>query len=1084
MTAVSRVPELAWSDKAEGLGLGGISMPVELGGKPQVDPPQPVEQRYQALQKQSRHSPSHSSPPSLAPYAAAVASKSASNLSASLNPAPTPVTARKYSLQNLSGDIISYPMVSRIDLTPTYTPPATVPPVPTSSKPAVKNEEPAKTPTLEIGTSDKRSSKARPPPIRLPTSGHVSFLTPFKGRFGGKDKEPSPDREKAQVDGKDKVKGKPKKTKAENRVEENKAAFAARFPDTLAKTAPAPTAEDDNDEDTLNITLPSKASTAPPLPTFLPPPVPSSLPLERSASRPERVLVPALGAPFGPPSAPSSPTQTQARPSHRRGTSDQSPQVVQDAFARVAAGDAALRPRPATMFSSTPASASTSSTVKPRRPSKTSPPITSGSKASTSEQGAPSIASRRTSRSRSISSAAGMPKPDDAFFPPSVGGSASSVLVSSALHRRPSAVPQPDEAVRAVGIRVKEGAGSEGRELGRAAFPDDGLTVSVRSYHRPDELEVGWVCIPGVDEDGRAFTTYELRLTPRSSSAQQQRRSTSGDAKTPKATHQRPRTPSTSSGSHFFNYRMNGPPPPPISSTGAPEGGSGSPRSGSKRGVSPFQDVPPPPARKHSARSTGSSFSSESSTTGPTTPRRGKLSNASMLSVDLPPFDLDAVLASKHAVPPHSATSATFDHDEEEVLASGLPSPRRRMGRAASYASVAEQYRARQFSIDEEGILNGRAASFSVGPGAVAVPPKSPKHHRFACYIPPVSTGGVDFEALAKEAKRKSQQSLAGSEAAEVLADEPPVPVLPSSAGKQRKQSIAVGSGGIQFNSSFGSSTGPISGATSKEDGLAGPSRSFLASRGRKQSIAPPTALVIPSSSLIVGGYGASPSSAVSHGSGSSGMTPSPLRTANPLDSSHTPTHSRYGHSSLLPRGPSPIPIRIPSPVNTASALPSHLQPSALTPASIASTTPPSPPPAGSFSTAAAASNGKDTVPTLLFHPEASPAESSSSSFGGNAPSRPLSSLSLSAAHHGPGHVHFGSNASSPTPSDDDDDNGEGEDVDEAKLVRARRARRLASKWSDTEEEESEGGEGGAGKEGRGTTSWCGVPDAEETDQE
>jgi hypothetical protein len=34
MAAVSRAPTMAWTVKAEGLGLGGIDMPVELGGTP------------------------------------------------------------------------------------------------------------------------------------------------------------------------------------------------------------------------------------------------------------------------------------------------------------------------------------------------------------------------------------------------------------------------------------------------------------------------------------------------------------------------------------------------------------------------------------------------------------------------------------------------------------------------------------------------------------------------------------------------------------------------------------------------------------------------------------------------------------------------------------------------------------------------------------------------------------------------------------------------------------------------------------------------------------------------------------------
>ncbi|GAA5905497.1 hypothetical protein JCM6882_004769 [Rhodosporidiobolus microsporus] len=1069
MAAVSRAPEFGvLSAKAEGLGLGGIVMPVELGGAPPAPEPIVVESRYQALKTYSRHSPSQSSPPSLAPFASSLKiAPSSQPVAPQAAPAPTPVNVRKSMVQNISGDIISYPMVSRIDVAPTHNPSS----VSTGAKTPAAGEV-----SSSVSVVGKKTPKIRPPPIKLPNSNHSSFLSPFKTKFG---KEPSPDREKA---------SKTKKSKAESRVEENKAAFAARYPDTVIKSAAsAPAAEDEDDEDTLNITLPSKASTAPLAPTSLPPPVPSSLPLERSASRPERVPVPALGSPFGPPD-PSSDSPNPNRPGHRRGTSDKSPQVVQNAFARVAMLEGVAPPRPVTMFSASTASAVPTNLAARRR--------SSASKGSFLDQEPPALFSqRRASRARSISSAAGLPKPDDAFFAPSVGGSAPSVASTAAGSRRPSAVPAANEGVTSVGISVEEGLAS--REVGRAAFSsEDGLTVSLRSYHRPDELEVGWVCIPNVDDGGRAYTTYEIRLRPRVPAGG------TASKKSSTATVTRPRTPSASS-THFSNYRISDPPRLPAGGAVPPSDPSGlyppgSPRTGAARRAASAQaqrDVPPPP-RKYSARSEGSSFSSESSTTGPATPRRGgKLSIAS-LSSDIPPFDLDAVLASgtKPAFPfPQSATSSTFDPDDlPPFLPGNLPSSRRRMGRASSYAAVAEQYRARQFSIDEEGILNGRAASFSVGPGAVAMPPKSPKHHRFGCYIPPVTPNKQEFAELAKEAKRRSQGAAQSASGGGGMSEgEPPVPTVV----RQRKASVAAGMGGIP------------------------PLPAGVAARGRKQSIAPPASLVIPPNPLTTAPNGERISPSSSGVSINSPLQPSPLRAAAAAvttpgeepPSLVTPTTLRFSSASAnttadLSRSGSNASTVISPPATAGKTsfpfpIPPHLASSTSSAAftlqagspaaSFASTTPPSPPPPHAL----------PTQRGLLFPPDASPAPSSSatdSSFG-NDLDRDYDPLAGDLAL-------IISDVDNPlNGGGGDSDEEEEEDLDalEAKLVHARQAKRLASKWSDTEDDDetdegdSESGSRGAGVDGEGeggarrrrtvveaagTTSWSNVPDADESD--
>ncbi|BGP19972.1 hypothetical protein JCM10213_006749 [Rhodosporidiobolus nylandii] len=966
MAAVNRPldagPGATSTVKWEGLGVAGIRMPPELGGS-LVPPESPSTSRYKALRP--RHSPSHSSPPSLAPYANSVKPPS-------FDAAPTPTTARKHSLQNLSGDIISYPMVSRIDIAPTYTPPSTKPPpapLLTVATPTAKDEAPAE------GSEVQKPSKHRPPPITVGTSSRSSFLSPLKGKFGHKDeKEMSQDQDRA-AEGADRGKLKQKKGSAAALVEKQKADLA-RPSETAVNQAAPPF----DDEVTLDIRLPVKAGATPRVPR-LPP-----------AHRPKHVPDPAFDALLEISSRPSGPS----RHGHRRATSEDSPTIVQHAFARVA--EVAERARPVTVLT-----ASLPSSSNDRRPSMAAQHVSAARKASTVP--AASNAARRPSAPRSISSTAGLPRPADAFFPPSVGASSSATPVPPPV-RRPSAVPT-SEGVAAVGISVREGA-SVAREVGRAAFSEEGLSVSLRSYHRPDELEVGWVCIPGVDDSGRPYTTWEIRLRPRGGAPSQ---SPPPLKSTLSQTDARARTPSTSGS--FLNYRMGAPSFPSVASS-VPQDSSGmfpptSPRSEARRGAGiPLREVPPPASRKYSSRSEGSSFSSESSS-GPPTPRRsGKVANASIMSMDnLPPFDLDAVLAFKPSslpAPPHSATASTFPLADEL----GLTSPRRRAGRAASYANVAE-HRARQFSIDEDGIMS-RAASFSVGPGVVAAPPKSPKHHRFGCYIPPVSPAGADIAALATEAKRRrvASQASAGGADDQDMGKVPPLPKPPTPSVDSVLQPLSPPLNATAAAAAAASLPSPET-----------PSRSFLASRGRKQSIAPPSALVLPPNTLVSGDRILPASTGP--------FTPSPLgkTTVNRLSVDgaglETPTEARFAITQ-------PAFISLPLPSRAAVAKTS-ITPTAL----------PSPPPSGS---------------ALLFPSDASPVPSSSS-FGNDAYGSELS-LSLS---------DLGVDAD----ADDDDD----EDVFEARLVRARQTRRLKSRWSDTEGEDEDG-------DGPGQTSWSNVPDADE----
>ncbi|GJN93936.1 hypothetical protein Rhopal_006995-T1 [Rhodotorula paludigena] len=707
--------------------------------------------------------------------------------------APTTSSKKGASLKHLSGEVISYPMVSRVDLAPV-------------------SSGQQQSAGVKSATGPAQLKKSRPPPIKVATTNHSSFLTPLKNRFSksGREKDISPDREA--TDGDDARSIHSRKSKV----------------DLLIAETSAPPSEVD---DTLDITLPSRTSDTSQAPAH-------SAPLASTGI--------ALGSPFHDPSSSGSCTEVSAmpalRPAHRRGTSDESPQIVQDAFARVAELEG-VRARPTTMFS-----AGT---------------ITPGLGNSTRRPSAAMSLAARAERAKSVSSATLAAKLDDAFFAPSVG--APSAPVTPAMSRRPSQAPRVLDTVNSVGISVREGSTGL-REVARAAMPaSDGLAVSLRSYHRPEDLEASLVCLPCVDEEGRPFTTWEIRLVPRSISAAPAvpplpTAVTAPPA--PKENTARARTPSTS---HFHNYRMSA---PPLPSAGAvdPSGmfppNASAPSSGSRRGT---QDSLPP--RKLSARSEGSSyggsFSSDVSMFGMGR-KHGKLSVSSVATTvpdSIPPFDLETMLAKN-----------------QQLDSDGLPfglTGRQRTNRSSSYAHGSDSsHRSRQFSIDEENIM-GRAASFSVGPG-VAHQPKSPRHHRFGCYIPPVSqSGGAEFARLAQQAKRAS--TAAGGEAGIVEGEEEEIlqtQSTPSPASRVRKQSIAAGT-------AEGHDLPRLESAV----------KGFQASRAgrRKQSVAAPPSLVIPPPPHTTG-TGVSPSS----GGMQSSTSPARTARADVFGEFRTPTKAQH----------------------------------------------------------------------------------------------------------------------------------------------------------------------------------------------
>ncbi|KAL7338061.1 hypothetical protein BJY59DRAFT_702326 [Rhodotorula toruloides] len=792
--------------KTEGLGLGGILLPQELGGSGMTEVTSFQNQNLRRSSKQRvRHSPSLSSPPSLAPFANSLGSKSsATSLSASV---PTATRSRKSaSFHHLSGDVISYPVISRVDAASTYIPPATVPPIPADAKSSARDPGPLSAPTAPAPSAEakRKISKSRPPPIKVSNSTHSSFLSPFRSRFG-KEKETTPEKEKGEKESKEEQ---GRRSKVDSLIAQNQAAIDNALP----SFAPSQSASSAYPDEIVDISLAPQtqpSTSAPPSQTA------------HYASIEASVLDAYLeqDSPSRPPSPPAQPS----RRAHRRATSEESPSIVQNAFTRVDGGTLASRPRTMYTSSSTTTPAATTASSWARRPSRVSPPPSHAAKLENPGFASSAGLKSRERRQKSVSSAAGQARTDDAFFAPST---------PSVSSRRPSAAvsTRTVDGGNSIGISVREGYSAQ-REIGRAVLvPEEGLTVSLRGYTRPEEVEVSWVCVPSVDEGGRSYTTWEMRLRPRPAASSFAIPPLPATPTLPaKATPVRARTPSTTAAT-FLNYRMSGsssstlPPPPPADLSGMYPPTSTAGPSSDRFGASEGPAEPPLPPRKLSNRSEGSSqggsMSSESSMmTTPSTPRRGKLSVSSVATSIMdshPPFDLEALVS-----------KPSFSSDLLGAVEQGdLPSSRQRTSRLSSYAPGTEPFqRNRQFSIDEEGIMN-RAVSFSVGPG-VAHKPKSPRHHRFGCYIPPVvQSGGADFAQLAAEAKRRSQTAPGNSQVVEGVEEEIASPASP--AQKVRKASMFAPGG-----------------QTSESDSDVAGSKGFFASRSsrRKGSLTAPTGL-------------------------------------------------------------------------------------------------------------------------------------------------------------------------------------------------------------------------------------------------
>ncbi|ORY86061.1 hypothetical protein BCR35DRAFT_302719 [Leucosporidium creatinivorum] len=685
----------------EGLGLGEIVMPglgepvnglIEDGHDP----------RYSTFKQRIRgHTPSHSSPPTLATF---VAKSAASANPASALPPPPTSAPRKFSLQPIShyhNESISYPMiVSRSDMAGSTFSPHTPPAIPVEPHSPPDNSAPLSDFTSSAQLS-RKNFKARPPPIKISGSNHSTFLSPLLERpfikrlgSGGKDKE---DGEKSPTKARSRKGSKIESILVDPQaiLVENQNAFAEAYPE---------------ENKTVNITLSNSAERAP-------------SPKLRRAGSPTlsaRVPVPDLDAvsPNSSPKATPPPPVRRNFVHHRRATSDDSPRIVQEAAFPRSFGDSSIsaRDRPFTTFSPAP-----SATASQRMRKHSTPSIPSGVRSV--------LDGARMGHGRSHSTTAlrsSKTRLDDAFFTPATSSSTAPIISPTSLGqpspatRRPSTTPRPLDSSNSVGISVRGSVanGTATREVARAPLGgEEGVTVSLQSPHRPEDMEVGWSCTSGVDAAGVPYTQWSITLKPKAAL---------------------PAVPAPRAASSFSSYRLSSATARPT--TPPPAGGSPSSPRSTRSGaatfepsISPFDvsggppslplPTPPPQQRKASATSSssqpptsdsqlsGSSISSESS--GPTTPRRTKFGS---IDSNSGPFDLQ--------IPTSAAKTLS-------------------MGKSRSYTSVAEQYRKRQMSLEgsEGGNTSSRNGSIDSSASGAA---RAMRMGKYAPVGMPMGANGVE----------------------------------------------------------------------------------------------------------------------------------------------------------------------------------------------------------------------------------------------------------------------------------------------------------------------------------------------------
>ncbi|GAA5961598.1 hypothetical protein JCM8115_006731 [Rhodotorula mucilaginosa] len=223
---------------------------------------------------------------------------------------------------------------------------------------------------------------------------------------------------------------------------------------------------------------------------------------------------------------------------------------------------------------------------------------------------------------------------------------------------------------------------------------DGGATLRLRSSRRPDELEIGWTCVPGIDALGVPYTTWEISLRPRRTCTGAPPRPISVVSKAETA---RPRRESSSQS--FQSYSMIPTPTLPVQDSHA----GGTPFRGfdSRAAVSPTRHRPRPRNASSAYESSSyGSISSDASLWAENSSRQGKMSVSSAATSDpedcYSPIDLTA-----YGVTPDSTSPASFDATQ-------------RFGRSSSYApGMAPFTRPRQFSVDPEAANKNRSFSLT-----------------------------------------------------------------------------------------------------------------------------------------------------------------------------------------------------------------------------------------------------------------------------------------------------------------------------------------------------------------------------------
>ncbi|KAK4705640.1 hypothetical protein P7C70_g561, partial [Phenoliferia sp. Uapishka_3] len=470
------------------------------------------------------------------------------------------VSPRKYSLPHAEAIPMAYPMlVSRTD--------ASLPPTSFLSF-APKSAQPI-------------PAKSRPPPIKIASSAHSTFLPPLLGRALGM-KASNDDISAPLVPT---VRAKPMGTPELAEVRSWRADVSLFHGDV-------------NQIQPLTIKSPLQPQRV----TFSQLPDSSTIPVARgrkltpdSASKARNRESTITGVPL----ARVPPTSEEAVLSDE----DDLPQTphTPTRFRRAASCDESPK-RPTETPAFYPSSASKSGAIPPRSGSISA--VRTRSRTPSSRAGVahhPPSSPPATPTARAFSTPSvhySATAPADAFYTPS------GPLPPQQTRSVTRATPPKDRNSVVVSVRDSKGL----RDVAQAAYGSEGVSVFVKSSQRPEDMEVSWTSSPSYDAEGRLTTTWEVRIQPRSPP---------------------PHLETPLPVSPFAEYRLGVLPPSRLPGT-APT----SPRSTSME--NPVARTPPPipdadfldgpysrQRKTSTARSDYSSFSSESS--GPLTPRRGTL---------------------------------------------------------------------------------------------------------------------------------------------------------------------------------------------------------------------------------------------------------------------------------------------------------------------------------------------------------------------------------------------------------------------------------------------------------------------------